>query len=149
MKKYMILASAVLFSLTMASGALAAAGDYSQPGANASEKAGKLVTVDASGVAGANNITFKPSSGVIIAGKSFATNFIHGGYHLQADGKDAGQAYAMNGTSSYVYFAKLKDSDAAQGSTLTTSLSGAVDAAAAETILEGTGGTPSTTWFPM
>ncbi len=121
MKKYMILASAVVFSLSMVSGALAN-GSYSQPGDDAAAQAGKLVTVDAGNVTGANDVTFKPSSNVIIKGRSFATNFIHGGYHLQADGKDAGQAYAMNGESSYMYFAPLKEGDAAQGATLTNAL---------------------------
>jgi len=63
-----------------------------------------LVTIDASNVAGAPDLTFNPSSNVIMDGESSATAFQENAYHTSVLNKASGQAYGMSSSSNKVWF---------------------------------------------
>ncbi len=98
MKKYMILGSAVVFSLSMASSALAEQGWKNSPG--------EMFTISAGTVPGAQPIEFKPSSQVNMQGKSVTTKYAHHAYHEQAKGKKQGQDYGMTSDKSVIFWRK-------------------------------------------
>lgn len=83
------------------------AGSYSTTG-------GDTMTIDASGIPGADNLTFNPSPRVNMTGRSSAMGFAHNGVHQQALETEGGKAYGMASDTNRVFFVSV----AADGSAL-------------------------------
>ena len=69
-----------------------------------SQAADGKVTVSATGVQGAKDIEFNPSSQVKMSGASVSTSFAIAAYHTQANQKKAGQQYGMAAESNALWF---------------------------------------------
>ena len=65
--------------------------------------AGKPVSIATAGNAAAPDVTFNPSTNVIMTGVSVATAFAISGYHDQAVGKSNGQVYGMGSNSNKMF----------------------------------------------
>jgi hypothetical protein len=106
MKKTLLIAAGILFCVPIAHNALGAMSQDATTG---------TVTITAGAVAGAQSITFDPSTNVQMNGNSMATSFAIGAYHSQALRKASGQAYGMAADSSKMYFQDISDSTAYTG----------------------------------
>ena len=84
---------------------------------------GGVVTVAATAVAGAQPITFNPSTNVNMDGATSATAFAIDGWHEQAELKTAGQGYGMASDTNKMFFIDI--SQAISATTITGTNSGA------------------------
>ncbi|MDD2464683.1 MAG: hypothetical protein PHI97_11870 [Desulfobulbus sp.] len=103
MKKILCMATGLLLCTFSAQNIFAAA---------FSGVSGADVTVSASNVSGATNITFTPSTNVNIYGTSVSTSFAAIAYHDQANQKKAGQAYGMTSDSNKMHFLDISSTAA-------------------------------------
>jgi hypothetical protein len=62
------------------------------------------VTVETGATDATVDLTFDPSTNVIMTGASEASAFAHGAYHQAVENKDSGKQFAMASDSSAVYF---------------------------------------------
>lgn len=106
MKKTIYIATGLLIGLFVANNA------YSVDFANNTTTGGAVTF--ATGVTGApGNITFNPSTNVIMDGTSVTTSYMVNAFHNQAVGKTAGQGFAMTSDSNKMWFISIESGTAA------------------------------------
>lgn len=108
MKKTLYIAGAALFCALFATNSMAV--DLVQSGA------GQAVTIAVT-VPGAQDVSFNPSTNVIMSGQSDVTAFGVAGYHTQALGKDSGQAYLMTADENKMFFLDISANGTPAGPT--------------------------------
>ncbi len=105
MKKILLIATGILIFTPFIQNAFSAA--LSQSGGG-----GTAVTVDAGNVAGAQDVTFNPSTNVVMSGVANSTQYAIGAYHTQALEKASGQAYGMASDANKIYFMDISQTGA-------------------------------------
>ena len=99
MKKARYITAGLLFCALSATSTVYAAGT-----AVTNANPGEALTITGTGVPGAKNVVFTPSTNVNMSADSMATSFAVNGWHDQADQKKNGQAYGMAADSNKMFF---------------------------------------------